>query len=784
MITIENKNKYLTPEIILPIFQKGIHNTVDKTLAGNGFTTAFTNIKSERGFLDILIAPNVAVVKGKEEKYKSEYKDGDKLMAFVYGGSEVSDMDFDTADVILFVADSFLLSIDRLNSLGKEIRNICIDEIHSTHQQSLYRKNIRGFEDKVKGFFPDVALVSVSATPIKYLDVDYRINNAITPSQSVSVTNNASESIERANALLKNGERVLIFTNNANVISRFKNRNKTINAKFVLGNTISLKLTAKAKLVRDDNSKLIIASSRGFEGFDVDDVDGEKWNVFYFENRTNEHERFYMSNLYQALSRCRNLAESIEYCRVDGSNLPNVFRGKDIDTEVDKFIADKKISVETKMSSNSKKNPRYKCRPFVRFEFDIESKKYTMVRDEVSIALHKEYLDTNKSNFEDEFSEFFKNRGISFINNKTESNSIKGHRMSEEKEVEYMLSNKDFIRDEKLVPFDFYVDTYIRGLEIRNINMEAIVGKYNKHFKLYLNRKNYDGCFTPSFSQAQASALLGDFKAFSTFYKTVEKLHLKRKKEKLTREQFKLFKSQFNDKAFASIVAQTVLMFSNDLITIGENSTAHRDYNLLTKLGMSQINLIGDYMGVKVDEFDIVSCYIRILYAICGKVLPNDVYGKDKVNKLLINKWLNKIPFNEYYDSPYRKQFFVTKSKLIELGLDKDVVDYLMDKYFDGFAGDLFNDLAYYESVIVKEAMEYVRSFYGSDGIDNDGVIRRHDSFIVFNNTNDIDLCEWSPSFFPQIIGWFKGCEYKERVIFSVQKLKTYQKRDAKSEAA
>jgi hypothetical protein len=518
-VQIYNNNVYLSPEVILPVFRKGTHKVVDKVIAGSGFTTAFSEIESERGCVDVLIAPNVAVVKGKEEKYKRDYKDGGKTMAFVYGGSDVTDIEFETADIIFFVADSFLLSIKRLKSIGKTVRNICIDEIHSSQQQSSFRANLRGFESKVNKAFPNSAIVSVSATPNRYMPVDYEIINKYIPQQTIKVTNNSKEAIESIQELLKKGERVIVFSNNNSVFSSLKTRKKKLTSNFVVGKTLLRKLSGKAILEQDDESKLILASSRGFEGFDVEDgkmkdEDGnliydengktindpdKKWNVFYIEDRAKKHERFFMSNLYQAINRTRNVAKSIEYCRIDGANLPQPFTKENIDEKVNAFISDEKISAEGKQGKwlktrNSKRRNQFK--EFVIVEFNKDTKKHVIVRDEVAIALYKEYIDSNKTNFEMEFNEFFSKRGISFTDERTNPFAVRGRRLNEDEEAKMLFANRQFILDNDLIPLDYSVKTYV-DID-RDYSLKNIIKMFGKHWRLFLNQKNYDGTFKPS----------------------------------------------------------------------------------------------------------------------------------------------------------------------------------------------------------------------------------------------------------------------------------------------
>ena len=786
MITIKNENKYLTSELIQPMFHQGEHKTVNKVLTGNGFTTAFSNLEIERGCVDIIILPNKKAIQSKEESYKIACEKAEKsntriekYSAFIYGGSDYTDVDFISADILYFVSDSFLLSIGKINKLeGKRVRNICLDEIHSTQSQSSFRDILEGFEGKVDRLYPNSAIVSVTATPLRYLDVDYVIENTHIIPQTINVTNNAEETIDRIKALQKKGDRVIVFSNNKSIFTQLKNRKNILNGHLIFGSSLALNLSESATMGHDNESKSIMSSSRGHEGFDVkdgfmEDKDGnfilddngnkisdpnKKWSVFFFEDRSNEHERFLPSNLYQALSRTRDVAKSIEYCRFENSNPTFGLTVNNIDSKVEKFISNTNISSNAKMSKSRSKNRNANLIPFVSFNFNTETKGYDVIPNEVSIAVFKEKMDYDKMNFHIEFEEFFNDRGITFADNREAPVKPKSNRRQDDKFIiKTLLSNTKYIDDNELVPFDYQVNSYV-NIDRNNRDVKGISKGFLKALNSFLIRKNHNGLYVVTERQNKAMELLS-VKGLSKLSSKMIKMRKASRKEKLDYTANREFLKNFNKETFIHNIAQVVLMFSNDTISVGKNLTAHRDYNLLTKVGMSQVEYIAALFNVEVDEFDIVSCNPRILYALCGKHLPANFYGVDKVNKQAINSSLNRLILNTKISKEYKDQKSDNKKALIDLGIDREVAQFLVDSFTDGYKDDLFNLMSYYEGLIIKEAMEYVREYYGSDGVDNDGVIRRHDSFIVFNNGNAIDLCNWTPSIFPNIKGWFDRCE-------------------------
>ena len=76
----------------------------------------------------------------------------------------------------------------------------------------------------------------------------------------------------------------------------------------------------------------------------------------------------------------------------------------------------------------------------------------------------------------------------------------------------------------------------------------------------------------------------------------------------------------------------------------------------------------------------------------------------------------------------------------------------LIDTFFEGTHKDEFyNTMSFYERMIIEEL---IPSF--EQGL-NDGVIRRHDSLLLFNNQDSLDfLPSFSCSKFIGITGWFK----------------------------
>ena len=171
-------------------------------ICGNGFSTGFLKMKIPFNMINIMIAPNKSVIIGKERDYIDNPDKYEQRIKFFYGESTASD--FSGADVLVFVTDSFINRYDQIAEISDRIDKVLIDEVHSIHQQSVYRKNLVNFEKKVKGILSDSSIVSVTATPILYSKVDITIRNAFTPKINVLVSKDRKETLERIKIDIKN----------------------------------------------------------------------------------------------------------------------------------------------------------------------------------------------------------------------------------------------------------------------------------------------------------------------------------------------------------------------------------------------------------------------------------------------------------------------------------------------------------------------------------------------------------------------------------------------------
>ena len=456
MRTIISKEKYLTPEIVEECFTKGELTSVDKVLCGNGFSTGFLNLKVRHNRKHIMIAPNRAVVEEKEQSYLEDlnrplmHKDktyhSQNRMKFFYGDS--FDTDFDNADILVFVADSFMMRRDAIKQISHRIDKVLIDEVHSVHQQSLYRKILVNLENNVMSRFPEnVALVSVTASPILLTKVDIKIQNSYIPSQLINHSKDRKEAMERMKNDIEQGKNVVLFTNNAGVIYNLSNpKSRDLEAKFVLGHNLFNSISKKVSLVHNDTSNLTVVSSRGFEGFDITYKDAR---VYFFEDRSSGYESFSIGNLYQAISRPRKGAEYIEYCRQEVSD-KHKSDFKNIKKEINAFILDTNISTEKKLS-----RAYGKYRPYVIKV--MKGKELTLKPNQISINLYLEKEMYNLEFPQQGILQFAKDRNITFNKIETMSKRIMT-RTDRETAINYLFINRDLIKERNSIPSDHFLN--------------------------------------------------------------------------------------------------------------------------------------------------------------------------------------------------------------------------------------------------------------------------------------------------------------------------------------
>lgn len=727
---IKNTARYLSSSIIQKCFIKGVVTNVDKQVCGNGFSTAFLNLPVEKNKVNIIIAPNKAVLIEKKNKAKNFIN----RVKFFY--AESIDDDFTGADVLFFVADSFLLRENAIKNISNKIDKVLIDENHSTEQQTSFRYKLVDFESKVKQIISNTgaSIVKVTASPNHYSDVDIRIQNKhITPIE-INHSSDRLNAINRIKEDIANNENVVVFSNSSTTIYHLRNYKNEINANFIIGENLKRNLVELATIIEDEESNLTVVSSRGFEGFDIYYKDSK---VYYFEDRSNDFETFYISNLYQAINRTRSGAKYVEYCRQELSNKRKE-PFKNIDIEVNDFINNNGLTVEEKQKREYKKYHR-----FVIFNQDSNGV-FSIKQNDVAIKLYKEGLIFDKPFPQAEFKTFLEQREIS-VNRISDVNNRLTKKVKNSQKVKNLFNNKDLIDKYGLFDEDYTINVLDAKSHTITVNDKYRL-LYLKRLQDYLRRKNYNGNYIIEPREKNALELLKNDSLFYKLVNDVTKQYDARSIQKYGIKASEKYRLEFRSKSI-NTVALFILSFANRRIYLPSKWVANRNYNLSVEIGVEEIQIIANSVGVDVLEIDVKNCFVRILYALCGKQLPNNFYGANKENKIAINIYLNNFFYDKKKKIPKKDQRYRAKTKFRKYGFDEDVIEYLMINFFDCKSrGDLFNRLSFYEKRLISITRDCC-------DLDNTGIIRRHDSILVFDNK--VDLSFINSHTYLDISGWF-----------------------------
>ena len=292
------ESKYLPENIVQKCFIAGQHTLTDKTDTGNGFTTAFLKSKTE-GKVNIIIVPNTKVVESKQKSYDLN---GRIKIGFIYG-SEFSDrLNFEDYDVLMFVVDSFLNYIEKIESNRNLIDKILIDECHSMIIQSPFRHRLIGFQKYITETFPNKSIVSVTATPMLFQKVDIKLTRVKITEQIVNISTNQTNTLKRLKTALENDEKCIVALQDARILKQLTDSEGILTANVKVGKRMFEKIVECVKVKVSLNSNLTVISSAGFEGFDVDNGINK---VFIFEDRAFDYQTFFTQNIIQVKGRSR-----------------------------------------------------------------------------------------------------------------------------------------------------------------------------------------------------------------------------------------------------------------------------------------------------------------------------------------------------------------------------------------------------------------------------------------------------------------------------------------------
>jgi len=727
-----NDTRYLAPSIVNDCFalSKTIH--VDKVVCGNGFSTAFLNLQPTPGTINILIAPNRAVIIDKEKQHivKSQVQDT-IATKFFYKGSE--HYNFDDADILCFVADSFLQYQASIEKIADKINYILIDEYHSTVIQSAFRSKLVNLVNKVRNIVGESpALTTVTATPLYYSNIDIRIKEKVTSDSfitpfNINLTNDEVNAIQSIKKLLQANENVIVATNSKKVIYNLRDENNTLEADFVIGERLMSSTVELVKVKQNDRSNLKVISGKGFEGFDVY---GEDYNVFFFEDRSQDYTTFYLANLYQAINRARDGVKYVEYIRLD-LDKKRKLPFQNIDRAVTRFVKRNDISIHQKQATDFN---HYK--PFIILDQSKDGV-FRLSKNEDGIKLFKESVLYDNRNISKHFKPFLDDRKITLTDKRDINNRLPRVQVATTTKKTNLYINRILIGKLGLFNDEYFMPV----LSTDKVDVALV------NVKTYLRRKNYDGKYERKDTHFLVLDYLTNDKLFTGVLNELTRRYNEASVKKYGIAKSKERRDRFKNKA-NRVLIEMLQIFVNDNLYIKRKEIANRDYNVLVDVGFDELKFIGSLLTVDVEEIDIRNCFPRILYAINGLELPADFYGVDKKNKYKINVLLNDFMLNVKAKSSISTQKKNAIRNLKNVGIDDKVIAYLMSNFFESkHRGDLFNFLSFHEKKIIKKLKNHLleRNYKG--------LTRRHDSLIMFDQS--IEKATLNDFEYMNQYGWF-----------------------------
>ena len=748
MVEIINKGKWVTQETIEKSFNLGQISSVDKIRCGSGFTTAFMKSDVPANKYSIIILPNLFAIQSKEQQHQvnpitDSY--GNKLrVAFVYGNSVHSDMTVDEypihSDLVCFVADSFYSRRKEILSKSHRIHRILFDEIHSSESQSLYRKKLRTFLHHLEPYKDTIAIATVTATPNWGVENTHIVRYTTEQEPfNIDITHDFPKTIEKARELISKGdEYVLLGGNNVHIFkqcipSEWGNVLKV--KSIVAGNTLLLSLCEMFEIDESPEHKLMIYSSRGFEGGDLYEMP----HTFLFEDLSKPHTTHSIGNVYQFGNRARGGNSSFTWCRATSTAAPKPLIKP---SNVQSFIDDVRIPNEQKERSKSK----YK--DYINF-IEVEgSHKKLLVRDDAAINSFNHKIVQNENiqrliETDDYHKRFVEDRNI--VLDFTDANAVKRTKMSrtgQANAVSNLLTNTLYISDRDLVN-----EHFVMRLNPRT-EFAAKTDGYRKQLVKAIEqgrrRYNYDGGATFTSSQDSALELLKSSDKFEEFVDDCKKGRIKllnkwKRSREISSKDYNIEIAKLDNK-FPFMIAEVVGGLGVHKTFFKAEKTGWRSYGVLTTLSIELIEKIVKRVGGELLEVDIRSAFPRFLYSMCGLEFPDGFYGvegtKDRYKKkIAVNVTLNSLWYDDSKATSKSQQRINNFNRLIKLGFATEVAEFALELAFDKPKSEMYSKLSREEHYFISKLKREIESRYGSI----DDIHRRHDSILIVNRTEEFN---------------------------------------------
>ena len=747
MEKIEYTGKYLNAEVVKNCFKPKEITHVDKVLCGNGFTTAFLQLRPAKNYFNVLIMPNKGSVINKR------LQNTNPRIKFFYGGS----LDFidSSTEVIVSTTDSFLKLIERLED---SVELMLLDEYHTLIQASSYRPLLKNYLTTMKLNFNDASIVTVTASPLLLSKIDIQLVPDKIEPITIKLNYNSTEVTAEIKQKIAEGENVVVFTQSKTIIVDLSkpqpNKKKkvqiaNIKAKLIVGDALMKSLVNSVEL--DKSDKIYILSSAGFEGLDISLEDA---HVYMLQDLNNINEHWLINNVYQAISRTRKGFKSCTYCRTD-----KLEKYIDIESVCRKVFTTQYNDGRLLQGAYLKKcglnwNEVKTFKSILTINYDLFGQPIVYLNKDL-YKLYKENLIWIEKGFDAaEYNRFLTDRNIIIDNSKIVQKKRKmAYTLNDE---HYLKYNSKIIEDYGFQKNSFYFNNKI-NLQYRTLNGEFL-RQFTKHLKL----KNYNGEYILSDKENVVLEVLktdlqGHYSTINDLFKNLILNYTERKRPEV-RTKSKLLIWETEVEAFKKNLNTNFLILLGHLVNDdiifsenGDSENVHRVYNILTSSSLDIISKVCELLKIRCIELDIKGCNPRIIYASAGEDLPADFYGENKKNKTAIHILLNSFTWDWYVKNQRKLKKDCVEKKVHRfhkikdfrnLGFSDAVIEWLFTTFYDDDSSKLFNYCTFKEKTLINE----VRVFL------NRGGYRRHDSILFFNTNVGYDLSRYS---FLGKQGWF-----------------------------
>jgi len=531
-----------------------------------------------------------------------------------------------------------------------------------------------------------------------------------------------------------------------NTIVAILGKKNNIHVNWLIGKTLYGNCAEYCDMTQDDDSLITICSSASFEGVSIryNENNFGQPSAYLFSNRdlVHQHENVSPSDNYQFFNRERGIGcDYMEFCRQELKGKTRTVKKRE---DIEYFVNRMDISTEKKMSKKYKEFHNYVV--FKEKEVDgIQGKFYKIDIDECYWNIQKEtrLFDLPFRDFVDgklgkdssgalnqeyqKIIDFFKDRKVSFrrIDIGSIEETVPQAISHQKTKIKQLKANEKAIIEAEVFGDDF------RLIPRRIGNKEVKLDKYVKYVEDYLRKKHYDG--SPlTFREQQGLNILLDEKLFNKICRLSVKRYNEtayaKYRQKLARQ--KIAEYQESHKWF---IVKWILALMNDKIELGGKRIGWREYNLSLERKMEAIDPICELMDIRWTSVDLRQAFVRILHNYLGVECPKDIYGVDKKDKVNLNIALNSFKYDVSKNISRKSQRDMAIKKLQSFNFNPIVVDWLINNFFEtNHRGDLFTFLSYYEYKIIHKAF---RELQGSD---NDGVVKRADEIIIFNNRSSL----------------------------------------------